>query len=265
MSTQMFSLDGKVAVITGASRGIGRAISLGFARAGAAVAVAARSGSDLETLAKEIESSGGRALAVPTDVTDRSQLEALFEQTEERFGPLDIVVNNAGGTRFMAPLVGVRPDGWDKVMRLNLDAVFHATQLASRRMAERGSGSIVNLASIDGHGVDGSYVAYNVSKAALLHLTRQTAVELGPHGVRCNSVSPGWTRTPMVEAALTEEQLRLMEKGWTRAPLRRLVTPEEVARTVAFLAGPLASGVTGTDVVVDGGTIADLYIMQTLP
>jgi NAD(P)-dependent dehydrogenase (short-subunit alcohol dehydrogenase family) len=141
MSTQLFSLEGKVAVVTGASRGIGRAIALGLARAGAAVAVAARTSHDLEALSEEIESLGARALAVPTDVTDRGQVETLFEQTLERWSALDILVNNAGGTRFTAPLVGVRPDGWDKVMRLNLDAVFHATQLAARHMAELGGGS----------------------------------------------------------------------------------------------------------------------------
>jgi gluconate 5-dehydrogenase len=254
MSTQMFSLDGKVAVITGASRGIGRAISLGFAQAGAAVAVAARSGSDLETLAKEIESSGGRALAVPTDVTDRSQLEALFEQTEERIGPLDIVVNNAGGTRFMAPLVGVRPDGWDKVMRLNLDAVFHATQLAARRMAERGAGSIIQIVSVAGIEGAPGLSFYSAAKAAVRFMTQSAARELAGSGVRLNSIAPGWIKTDL-NAPLHDDPSS-NEFVTTMIPMGRWGEPVEIVGAAIYLASDASSFVTGTTLVVDGGQTA---------
>ncbi len=198
------------------------------------------------------------------DVAVVEDLDLIVATAMDHWGRIDVLVNNAG-IFDDATLLTLPKESWDQVIAVNLTAPFLLTQRVGRIMAEQGGGAIVNLASIDGHGVDGPYVAYNVSKAGVLHLTRQTAVELGPAGVRCNSVSPGWTRTPMVEAALTEEQLQVMAKGWCRSPNRRMVTPEEVAATVVFLVGDQASGVSGTDVVVDGGTISNLFILETLP
>ncbi|MPZ70257.1 MAG: SDR family NAD(P)-dependent oxidoreductase, partial [Actinobacteria bacterium] len=150
MTNNLFSLAGKVAVVTGASRGIGRAIALGFADAGADLAVAARTEGDLTDLVKEIEAKGRKAIAVPTDVTDRSQIETLIERTVSELGRIDILVNNAGGTRFMSPAVALRPDGWDKAINLNLNSVFHATQLAAQKMVEGGGGSIIQMSSVAG-------------------------------------------------------------------------------------------------------------------
>jgi NAD(P)-dependent dehydrogenase (short-subunit alcohol dehydrogenase family) len=254
MSTELFSLEGKVAVVTGASRGIGRAIALGLARAGAAVAVAARSSHDLEALAREIESLGAGASAVPTDVTDRRQVESLFEQTLDRWGALDILVNNAGGTRFMSPLVGVRPDGWDKVMRLNLDAVFHATQLAARHMAERGGGSIIQIVSVAGISGAPGLSFYSAAKGAVRLMTQSAARELAQSGVRLNSIAPGWIKTDL--NAMLHDDPSSENFVATMIPMGRWGEPEEIVGAAIYLASDASSFVTGTTLVVDGGQTA---------
>ena len=142
----VFSLDGKVALVTGASRGIGEAIAVAYARQGADVAIAARSVDDLERVAKEIENAGGRALPLPCDVTDAEQCDAIVERTIADLGRLDVLVNNAGGTKFMAPIVDTRRDGWEKAIRLNLDSVFYLTQTAGKQMLAQGSGlSLIHI------------------------------------------------------------------------------------------------------------------------
>jgi NAD(P)-dependent dehydrogenase (short-subunit alcohol dehydrogenase family) len=254
MESDLFSLSGKVAIITGASRGIGRAISLGFARAGADVAVAARSLIDLETLAKEIDSLGRRALPIETDVTERSQIEQLINRTVAELGRLDIVVNNAGGVRFVSPLVGVRPDGWDKVMALNLDAVFHATQLAAQTMIEGGGGSIIQISSVAGlQGAEGlSY--YSAAKGGVRLMTQAAARELAAAGVRVNSIAPGWVTTDL-NAGLRKDPER--EEAIARMiPMGRWGRPEEIVGAAIYLASDASSFVTGTTLVVDGGETA---------
>ena len=141
----LFRLDGKVALVTGASRGIGRSIALGLAEHGADVAVAARSAEDLNTLAKEIEALGRRALALPTDVTKRDEIETMIARTVEELGGLDELVNNAGGTKVMAAIVGLRPEGWDKAINLKHTSVFHATEIAAQAMVSIGGGSIIQV------------------------------------------------------------------------------------------------------------------------
>jgi NAD(P)-dependent dehydrogenase (short-subunit alcohol dehydrogenase family) len=254
MSMELFSLEGKVAVVTGASRGIGRAIALGLARAGAAVTVAARTSRDLEALAEEIESLGARALAVPADVTDRSQVEGLFEQTLERLGAFDVLVNNAGGTRFAAPLVGVRPDGWDKVLRLNLDAVFHATQLAARHMAERGGGSIIQMVSVAGISGAPGLSFYSAAKGAVRLMTQSAAKELAQSGVRLNSIAPGWIKTDL--NAMLRDDPASSNYITTMIPMGRWGEPHEVVGAAIYLASDASSFVTGTTLVVDGGQTA---------
>ena len=171
----LFRLDGKVALVTGASRGIGRAIALGFAEHGADVAVAARSAEDLNTLAKEIEALDRKALALPTDVTKRDEIEAMITRTVDELGGLDVLVNNAGGTKFMSPIVGLRPDGWDKAIALNLDSVFHATQLAAQSMLATGGGSIIQVASVAGiMGAEGLSF-YSAAKGGVRLMTQAVA------------------------------------------------------------------------------------------
>jgi 2-deoxy-D-gluconate 3-dehydrogenase len=254
LSTDRFSLEGKVALVTGASRGIGRAIAVGFAEAGADVAVAARSESDLETLVKEIDLLGRRGLAVPTDVTDRASIQNLFDKTIEEFGRLDILVNNAGGTRFTAPIVALRPDGWDKVMKLNLDSVFHATQIGAQAMLDGGGGSIIQMASVAG--IEGAETLsfYSAAKGGVRLMSQAVAKELAQANVRVNSIAPGWIATDLNAGLRTDEAaVKFME---STIPMGRIGEVEEVVGAAIFLASDASSYVTGTTIVVDGGQTA---------
>lgn len=254
MSIERFSLEGKVALVTGASRGIGRAIAVGFAEAGADVAVAARSESDLETLAKEIDRLGRRALALTTDVTKREEIEAMIDKTITELGGLDVLVNNAGGTRFMSPLVGLRPEGWSKTIALNLDSVFHASQIAAQRMLERGGGSIIQVSSVAGiRGAEGlSY--YSAAKGGVRLFTQAAARELAQSGVRLNTIAPGWVATSLNEMLRADDGSR--EFAESMVPMRRFAEPEEIVGAAIFLASDASSFMTGATITIDGGQTA---------
>ncbi|MFP5351327.1 MAG: SDR family NAD(P)-dependent oxidoreductase [Actinomycetota bacterium] len=253
MTMERFSLEGRSACVTGASRGIGRAIALGFAEAGADVAVAARSEADLETLAKEIDAMGRKALVVPTDVTQRDQLESLIRRTVEEFGKLDVFVNNAGGSNFMAPLTTLRPSGWDKLRTLNLDSVFHGTQLAAQAMVDHG-GSIIQIASVAGiQGAQG-LSPYSAAKGGVRLFTQAVAKELATSNVRVNCIAPGWIDTPLNEFMKADENV--LKMATDMIPMGRFGTSEEIAAAAIYLASDASSFVTGTTLVVDGGQTA---------
>lgn len=253
MSVEMFSLKDKVAIVTGASRGIGRAIALGFAAAGADVAVAARSEGDLETLAKEIDGIGRKAIVVPTDVTQREALENLVRTTVGELGQLDVMVNNAGGSNFMAPLVSLRPSGWDKLRTLNLDSVFHATQLAAQAMVDKG-GSIIQIASVAGvQGAQG-LSPYSAAKGGVRLFTQAVAKELASSNVRLNSIAPGWIDTPLNDWMTKDEAT--LKFAQSMIPMGRLGTAEEIVGAAIYLASDASSFVTGTTLVIDGGQTA---------
>jgi NAD(P)-dependent dehydrogenase (short-subunit alcohol dehydrogenase family) len=254
MGLEIFSLEGKVALVTGASRGIGRAIALGFAEAGADVAIAARSVDDLETLAKDIDACGRKAIVAPTDVKERGAIEAMIDKTIAELGKLDILVNNAGGSNFMAPIVGLRPEGWDKLRTLNMDSVFHATQIAAQRMVDSGGGSIIQMASVAGiQGAQG-LSPYSAAKAGIIMMSQAVAKELGGSSVRVNCIAPGWIDTPLNEWLTSDEgALRAAEQ---MIPMGRLGTAEEIVGAAIYLASDASSFVTGTTLVVDGGQTA---------
>jgi NAD(P)-dependent dehydrogenase (short-subunit alcohol dehydrogenase family) len=254
MAIERFSLAGKVAVVTGASRGIGRAIALGFAEAGADVAVAARSEDDLETLAKEIDGLGRRALAVRTDVRVREDIEALVDRTVSELGGLDVLVNNAGGSNFTSPLVGLRPEGWDKLLSLNLDAVFHGTQLAAQKMLEHGGGSIIQISSVAGIEGAPGLSPYSAAKGGVRLFTQAVAKELAGSGVRVNSIAPGWIETPLNDWIRQDESIRQTIEGMI--PMGRMGQADEIVGAAIFLASDASSFVTGTTLVVDGGQTA---------
>ncbi|HEU4480980.1 MAG TPA: SDR family NAD(P)-dependent oxidoreductase [Actinomycetota bacterium] len=254
MSTELFSLKGKVAIVTGASRGIGRAIALGFAEAGADVAVAARSVDDLETLAKEIDAAGARALVVPTDVRERSAIQELVDRTVEELGPLDVLVNNAGGSNFMSPIVSLRPEGWEKIRSLNFDSVFHATQIGAQAMLATGHGSIIQIASVAGiQGAQGLSF-YSAAKGGVRLMTQAVAKELAGSNIRVNSIAPGWIDTPLNEWMTSDEGTLKAAEGMI--PMGRIGKAEEIVGAAIYLASEASSFVTGTTLVVDGGQTA---------
>ena len=249
-----FSLEGKVALVTGASRGIGRSIAIGFAEYGADVAVAARTVDALEQTAKEIEATGRKALIVPCDVTSTEQVEAMVQTVIKDLGGLHIIVNNAGGTRFMSPLAAMREDGWDKVIDLNLTSIFRVCKAASTHLMDQGSGSIINVSSIDGVEPTPLRANYSAAKAGVIALTRVLAQEWAPLGVRVNTLSPGAVETD-IWGSLSEDP-NFVNMVTERIPMGRWATPDEMIGAAVFLASDASSYVTGANLIVDGGNTA---------
>jgi NAD(P)-dependent dehydrogenase (short-subunit alcohol dehydrogenase family) len=255
------ALHGKVALITGGGRGLGFEMARQLSRAGAKVAVSGRSRDVLDAAVAQLAEEGGDALAVVADIAQPGAVTSMFDEVVAWGGRIDIVVNNAGIDE-EAAIVDASEQGWEAVLRVNLTAPFLTTQQAGRRMV--GGGAVINIASIDAQGADGPFSSYVTAKAGLVAFTKAAAVEFAPLGIRVNSVSPGYAATDMVAATVGSELMAKMTSDFDRVPMRRLVTPEEVANAVVFLASPLASGITGVDLVVDGGTLANLYILDTL-
>jgi NAD(P)-dependent dehydrogenase (short-subunit alcohol dehydrogenase family) len=258
---EVLVLSGKRAVITGAGRGVGRAIALALASVGADVALTARTVTELEALAREIEAMGRRALVLPCDVTDAAQVAYMAEVAQAEPGPIDILVNNAGmagSHKFLD-----HPDDlWHRTLALNLTGVYYACKAFVPAMVERRVGRIINIASIAAK-VGGRYtVAYTASKHGVLGLTRSLALELAPYNITVNAICPGWVDTPMTRASIaniasrtgmTPDEAR--ETLESASPQRRLVQPEEIAAVAVFLAQDSSHGITGQAINVDGGTV----------
>lgn len=251
--TGRFSLEDKRALVTGASRGLGEAIAVGLAEAGAHVAVAGRSRSDLERVAGRIRDLGRRSVVVQADVTRVQDVQRMVEEAEERLGPLHILVNNAG-INLPRPALEVTEEEWDLVLDTNLKGLFFAAQAAGRRMVERRYGRIVNMASQ--MGFVGFYfrAAYCASKAGVVNLTRVLAVEWAPYGVTVNAVAPTFVETPMTRGMLEDPWFR--EEVLRRIPMGRLADPQDVVDAVRYLASDAAAMVTGHTLLVDGGWVA---------
>jgi 7-alpha-hydroxysteroid dehydrogenase len=246
-----FALTDKVAIVTGAGKGIGRGIAHGFAEAGADVVCAARTASDVEAVADELRALGRRALAVPTDVMQSDQLERLVAATVEEFGRIDVLVNNAGGTP-PRPAMNTSEAFFENALRFNVTAAFLLTKLAARKMVDTvGEGAVVNISSRSSDMVQTSFVAYAAGKAALNMMTRNIAAELAPR-VRVNAISVGGVATESLEMVLTDDALRAQFEANT--PMRRPGTPEDIACAALYLASPASSWVTGKVFQVDGGT-----------
>jgi NAD(P)-dependent dehydrogenase (short-subunit alcohol dehydrogenase family) len=245
-----FDLTGKVAVVTGGGQGIGEGIAKGFAAAGAAVVLAARHADRVARVAADIESSGGRALAVPTDVTDRAALEALADAAVAAFGHLDVWVNNAGGSSVQSPLCELPEVDWDACLALNLTAVWRASVIAAARMS--GGGSIINISSPAAtRAVPGSG-HYSAAKAGVNALTVTMSVELAPR-IRVNGIAPGFVPTEVVMTALGTDEAALARMADKRIPLKRLGTPDDIASAALYLASDAGSWVTGQTITVAGG------------
>lgn len=259
-------LSGRVAIVTGAGRGIGAGIALELATRGAAVALVGRTLATLEITAGHIRMATGAEISVHAgDVSKEDSVDLAITQICERHGKIDVLVNNAG-IADQARFLDIGLTGWNSVIATNLTGAFLMTQRAARHMRDQGGGAIVNIASIDAYGTDGpEQASYSVAKAGLICLTKVAATELAGFGIRVNSVSPGWVHTQMVEDFLSAPALKHMLGEFERVPMKRLVEIREVAQAVAFLAGPESSAITGIDVPVDGGTLANLFIIETLP
>jgi NAD(P)-dependent dehydrogenase (short-subunit alcohol dehydrogenase family) len=250
----LFDLSGKRALVTGASRGIGRAVALGLAAAGADIALSARSEEQLREVAAEVEGLGRTAVVLPCDVTDPDALRSLADDAVAGLGAVDVLVNNAGGSSYMGPFTDLRFSGWEKVMRLNVDSIVHLTQAVGRHMLERGSGSVVNVASVAGLTGTPTLAPYGASKAAVISLTKSLALEWGPGGVRVNALCPGWTKTDLNRDLWADEGLAAAMVEPTG--LKRWAEAGEMVGPTVFLASDASSYVTGQALVVDGGQTA---------
>jgi len=256
MTTTPFSMTGKVALITGSSRGIGRAIAEAFVDAGASVVVSSRKQDASERVARAIRLRGGEALAIECNVSHRDAIDALVTGAEERLGPIDVVVGNAAANPYFGPLRDIQDRAWDKTMDTNVRSNLWLCNRVIPGMAERGGGAVILVSSIAAFKGDAALGAYAVSKAAELQLVRSLAVEWGPAGVRVNAIAPGLVRTDFARALWEDDARRAARERAT--PLRRLGEPEDVAGAAVFLASRAGAFVTGQCLVVDGGvTIAD--------
>ncbi|MDY6906767.1 MAG: 3-oxoacyl-ACP reductase family protein [Chloroflexota bacterium] len=253
MAIPSLSLEGKVAIVTGGSRGIGRAIALGFAEAGADVVVASRTLSELEGVVKEVEALGRRALAVETNIAIKAEVDNLVARTVERFGTIDILVNDAA-MNIMRPLMDLREDGWDKVLNVDLKGYFLCSQAAGKVMMEKNRGTIINITTAAVVKAAPMLGAYGVAKSGVAMLTQILALDLARHNIRVNAIGPGMVKTGFSEPMWSNPDMRkAIESG---IPLGRLAEPEEIMAVALFLASDASSYITGQTIYVDGGSLA---------
>ena len=244
-------LSGKVALVTGGSRGLGKASALGFAKAGADVAIVSRNQIDLEKVAKEIRRLGRHCVAVPAHLGRIENTEKITLAVEKEFGKIDILVNNAATNPAMTTAMDTEEKVWDVIMGLNLKGVFFLAQAVARSMREHGGGSIINVSSVAGINPDGSLPVYSISKAGVIMATKVMAKEWGKYNIRVNVIALGLFRTGFSAALWNDEKVA---KAWMREnPMGRFGEPEEIVGTMIYLASDAASYVNGSVIRVDGG------------
>jgi NAD(P)-dependent dehydrogenase (short-subunit alcohol dehydrogenase family) len=251
VTLDQFSLAGKKALVTGASRGIGQVIAAAFAQAGADVAITARGAHGLAATAAQVRDLGREAVEIPADLTTQQAAAGVVTTAIERLGHLDIVVNNAGGSNFAVPFLDMRLSGWEKVLRLNLDATMWICQAAGAHMTARGAGCVVNVASVAGLASSPFLAPYGAAKAAVVSLTRTLASEWGRTGVRVNALCPGWTATELNR--MLWETPDGGQATIANVPMGRWARPEEMGGPAVFLASDAASFMTGQVLAIDGG------------
>ena len=256
MNLTQFALEGKTALVTGGSRGIGEATAIALANAGADVAVTSRKLQELERVADRVSNLGRRSMAIETHVGRIDQLQPLVDRVVEEFGRIDILVNN-GGTSVALPAMEFSEKAWDSVMNLNLKGLFFLSQAVARVMKDNGGGNIINVASISGIKPEVPTCAYSISKAGVVMATKCMAVEWAQHNIRVNAIAPGPIDTHLFNAKfalLPDEEARQQLVGMAaRVPLSRIGQPNEIADAMVFLASNASSYLTGQTIVIDGG------------
>jgi len=252
----MLELKNKVAIITGARRGMGKSHAIKLAKAGAKVVVADISLEDCQKVVDEIKKSGGEAMAVKCDVTKKAEVDEMVQMAVKKWGKVDILVNNAGICQFK-PFLELTEEEWDRTIDINLKGYFLCAQAAAKEMIKQKSGVIINIASVamGQQGIGFPNIAhYCASKGGIVGMTEALAVELAPYNIRANAISPGMIETPMIDPV--KQDPKTMEAMLARVPMRRVGKPEEVSNLVLFLASDESSYMTGSTVVIDGGWLA---------
>lgn len=249
----LFNLNGKVALITGATGGLGSAIVQAMAESGACVLVSDLNADACEQSVNRLTGEGFKAHAVPCDLSQITEIDTLVKHCESEFGRIDLLVCNAGVQGPAGPIDAISADDWELVMGVNLKSALHLSTRVIQGMAERGEGSVILMSSIAGLRGNKAIGLYGLSKAGLAQLARNLAVEWGPKGVRVNAISPGLIRTPLATSLL--ENSEFMERRLSMTPLRRVGEPEEIAGVAVMLASRAGGFITGQNIVVDGGTL----------
>ena len=250
----LFDLTGKVAVVTGSSKGIGRAIAERMAEHGAKVVISSRKAPGCEAVASAITARGGEAFVVPCNISRKEELQHLVDSTIARWGGIDILVCNAAVNPYYGPSIGISDEAFDRIMGSNVRSNFWLANMVLPQMAERGGGSIIIVSSIGGLRGSAMLGTYAISKAADMQLARNIAVEWGPKAVRANCIAPGLIRTDFARALW--ENPEIAQKRTRETPLQRIGEPDEIAGAAIYLASPAGSFTTGQTIVVDGGTTA---------
>jgi NAD(P)-dependent dehydrogenase (short-subunit alcohol dehydrogenase family) len=245
-----FDLNNKVAIVTGATKGLGYGMALGLAQAGANVVVVSRTAADCDKVADEIKAMGRDALAMPTDVTNQSAIQALVDGAVKKFGRIDILVNNAGSA-ITKKAEDLTMEDWDRVTGIDLRAVFMVAQAVGKIMIEQQSGKIINIASIFGLVGDKQVLPYLAAKGGVIQMTKGLALEWAKYNIQVNAVAPGYVVTPMNEKDLRDD--KIYKHVTSKIPMRRLGQIEDIAGSVVFLASEAANYVTGTTLAVEGG------------
>ncbi len=246
---EQFKLTGKVALITGASRGLGRAIAVGLAQAGAKVAAVSRNMELTEETANEIRREGGEAVAIRADVKNAGDVKSMVDAVLKKFGRIDILVNNAG-ISIPKDTIDILPEEWDEVIDTNMKSVYLVCREAGRVMIGQKSGKVINISSFLGRDSLASILHYGASKAAIMHMTKTLAIEWAPHGINVNCIAPGWFLTDMTVPQQEGENKKFLLR---KIPLKRFGKPEEIAGLAVFLSSGASDYMTGETVFIDGG------------
>jgi NAD(P)-dependent dehydrogenase (short-subunit alcohol dehydrogenase family) len=263
-----FSLKGKNAIVTGASRGIGNAIAIGFARAGAKVALTSRKVNDLEATAAEIAEFGGESLVVQAHLGKMEEIARMVETVKGAFGRIDILVNNAGASPAMASVLEADERLWETIMNLNLKGLYFTSQAVARIMKEQRSGKIVNIASIDAFKPEPWVSVYSISKAGVRMITKAFAMELASFNIQVNAIAPGAVTTKMMDShwySLPPEEAKAAKEAMAKlTPMGRIGDPDEIVGAALFLASDASSYTTGAEILIDGGALLGTAMWESM-